>query len=80
MEKIIIKGAKEHNLKNRIISETPFIYRMGVKFTFLKKGERTLLRQFLSAIQPDINRPELESIQLEQKEESLDEVLDGLDL
>ena len=71
---------KEHNLKNRIISETPFIYRMGVKFTFLKKGERTLLRQFLSAIQPDINRPELESIHLEQKEESLDEVLDGLDL
>jgi len=71
---------KEHNLKNRIISETPFLYRMGVKFTFLKKGERTLLRQFLSAIQPDISRPELESIHLEQKEESLDEVLDGLDL
>jgi len=40
----------EFNLKSRIISKNKLPYRTIVKFTFLKEGERTLLRDFVKSI------------------------------
>ena len=42
------------NHKSRIISENKLPYRIVAKFTFLKEGERTLLRQFVQSIEPEI--------------------------
>ncbi len=39
------------NMKSRIIGQNKLPYRVVVQFTFLKKGERTLLRQFVESIQ-----------------------------
>src|SRR5690606_19530112 len=44
------------NLKSRIISNQNFRYRVAAKFTFLKEGERTLLRQFIQSIEPEIQK------------------------
>jgi hypothetical protein len=44
------------NIKSRIISQNNYKYRMLVKFTFLKEGERALLRQFLQSIEPDLTK------------------------
>ena len=39
------------NMKGRIIGKNKLPYRVVVRFTFLKKGERALLRQFVESIQ-----------------------------
>lgn len=44
------------NIKSRIISQNNFSYRMLVKFTFLKEGERALLRQFIQSIETDVTK------------------------
>lgn len=44
---------RPYNMKSRIISSNKLPYRAAVKFTYLKEGERTLLRQFLESIEPD---------------------------
>ncbi len=44
------------NLKSRIISSQNFRYRVAAKFTFLKEGERTLLRQFIKSVEPDVKK------------------------
>lgn len=49
------------NLKSRIISQNNFSYRVLAKFTFLKEGERALLRQFLQSIEPDVQKVEKKS-------------------
>lgn len=41
------------NFKSRIISKNNFTHRMLVNFTFLKDGERALLREFLQSIEPE---------------------------
>lgn len=46
------------NLKSRIISQNNFNYRVLVRFTFLKEGERALLRQFIQSIEPDLSKYE----------------------
>lgn len=43
----------EFNMKSRIISKNKLPYRTIVKFTFLKEGERTLLRDFVKSIAPN---------------------------
>lgn len=43
----------EFNMKSRIISKNKLPYRTIVKFTFLKEGERTLLRDFVRSIAPN---------------------------
>ena len=43
------------NLKSRIISENKLPYRLGASFPFLQRGERTLLRQFVASIEPDLS-------------------------
>lgn len=46
--------SRPYNMKSRIISANRLSYRVAVKFTFLKEGERTLLRNFISTIEPEI--------------------------
>jgi len=46
---------REYNMKSRIISDKKLPYRIAVKFTFLKEGERTLLRNFVTSIEPDLS-------------------------
>ena len=45
-------SARPYALSSRIISEAKLPYRVIAKFTFLKAGERSLLRDFLSAVEP----------------------------
>ncbi|MCB9062304.1 MAG: hypothetical protein H6622_12355 [Halobacteriovoraceae bacterium] len=45
---------RAYNPSSKIISETKHPYRLNLKFSFLKKGERTLLREFVKSIEPDI--------------------------
>jgi hypothetical protein len=47
---------RPYNLKSRIISQNNYNYRMLVKFTFLKDGERALLRQFIQSIEPEFQK------------------------
>jgi hypothetical protein len=47
---------RPYNIKSRIISQNNYSYRMLVRFTFLKEGERALLRQFIQSIEPDVSK------------------------
>jgi len=47
---------RSYNMKSRIISNNPLPYRVGVKFALTKQGERTLLREFLQSIEPDLEQ------------------------
>jgi hypothetical protein len=49
------------NLQSRIISKNNYAYRVLIKFTFLKDGERALLRQFIQSIEPDISKMEAQT-------------------
>ncbi len=44
---------RQFNLKSRVISQNNFQYRVMAKFSFLKEGERALLRQFLKSVEPE---------------------------
>lgn len=46
------------NLKSRIISQNNYTHRALIRFSFLKEGERALLRQFLQSIEPDVTKVE----------------------
>jgi len=46
------------NLKSRIISQNNYTHRVLIRFNFLKDGERALLRQFLTSIEPDFSKIE----------------------
>lgn len=47
---------RPYNNKSRIISQNNYSYRMLIRFTFLKEGERALLRQFIQSIEPDLSK------------------------
>ena len=63
---------RTYNMKSRIISECKMPYRAAAKFTFLKTGERTLLRQFIHSIETDIPEPVTE-IKKQETQESSDD-------
>ena len=44
---------RKHTMRSRVISEQKLPFRACFKFTFLKPGEKSLLRQFLSSIEPE---------------------------
>lgn len=50
-----ITYCRPFNMKSRIISKNKLSYRIAAEFTFLRNGERTLLRNFLKSIKPDIS-------------------------
>ena len=45
---------RTYNMKSRIISANRLPYRIAIRWSFLKPGERTLLRQFVESIEPDV--------------------------
>jgi len=47
---------RQYSMKSRIIGENKLPYRAAVKFTYLKEGERTLLRNFIESIEPDTEK------------------------
>lgn len=69
------------NLKSRVISKNKMPFRVGVKFTFLKEGERTLLRQFVESIEPDVPTPVEKSANSNQDgDEDLFDSLDDMEI
>ncbi len=70
---------RPYNLKSKIISENNFAYRVMLRFTFLKDGERALLRQFLQSVEPDF-QAEVKPQQAEKEAESGFDELDDLGL
>lgn len=71
---------RPYNMKSRIISANRLPYRIAARFTFLKEGERTLLRNFINSIEVDI--PEVVAVKKPKSAESAEsfEDLDDFDL
>ncbi len=44
------------SLKTKIISQNNLTHRTMIRFNFLREGERALLRQFLTSIEPDLSK------------------------
>ena len=57
---------RKHTMSSRVISGQKLPHRACFKFTFLKPGERSLLRQFLYSVKP-------EKVITEDKDESEEE-------
>ncbi len=76
-----IRYCRQYNMKSRIISENALPYRIVAKWTYLRPGERTLLRQFIESIEPVVPDIKPQGI-IKPKEEDSDEFdeLDDLDL
>lgn len=82
-----IAYCRAFNIRSRIISSVKLPYRVAVKFSFLKPGERTLLRDFIASVEPKVDAHQKSAKDLKPiAEESgggggdgFDE-LDGLDL
>ncbi|ATH07287.1 hypothetical protein BIY24_04850 [Halobacteriovorax marinus] len=70
---------REYNMKSRIISKNRLPYRIGADFSFLKEGERTLLRQFIHSIEPEVQEAPVIEAKPKEDEEDFDE-FDDLDL
>ncbi len=73
---------REYNMRSRIISDKKLPYRIAAKFTFLKEGERTLLRNFVTSIEPDMQAakpvPKMNKVE-DDDDDDFDE-LDDFDL
>ncbi len=70
---------RPYNMKSRIISHNPLPYRVGVKFSLSKAGERSLLRDFLRSIEPDLEAFNTSAPAESSNEDDEDDILDGLD-
>lgn len=49
-----VSYCRPYNMRSRIISANKMPYRVGVQFNLDKAGERTILREFLKSIEPDL--------------------------
>jgi len=61
-----------YSASNRVIGKAKLPYRVCAKFSFLRNGERTLLRRFLNSIEPEIKESKKE-ISPSQEEGSVTE-------
>jgi len=52
----IVHYCRVFSNSSRIISENRFPYRTAIRFTFDREGERTILREFLTSVEPDLNQ------------------------
>ncbi|MCK6595605.1 MAG: hypothetical protein L6Q33_10420 [Bacteriovoracaceae bacterium] len=67
------------NLKSRVISQNNFQFRVMAKFSFLKEGERALLRQFLKSVEPETQAaPPVQEAKAEKEADSDFSELDDL--
>lgn len=75
-----VKYCRQYSMKSRIISENALPYRILAKWTYLRPGERTLLRQFIESIEPVVPQHHVKG-PIKPSEESDDfDDLDDLDL
>ncbi len=72
-----IHYCRPFNIQSRVISSQRLSYRVAARFTFLKPGEKTLLRQFIESVEPEI--PEVVEVKKKKVEEDTDDVFGGLD-
>lgn len=76
-----VLSCREFSMGSRIISDNKLPYRAYIKFSFLRKGERTLLRNFLSSVAPaKVSQTKKEDDKKEEKESEEFDELDNLDL
>ncbi len=71
--------SRPYNMKSRIIRDNNLIYRVAVRFSFLKPGERTLLRQFVKSVEPDMTKTASPKAAPKKQSDGFDD-LDDLDL
>ncbi len=50
----VVTYCRPFNMKSRIISKNRHPFRVGIRFSYLKPGERTILRNFVQSIEPDV--------------------------
>ncbi len=75
-----VQFCRPFNISSRIISNKKVDYRTVARFTFLKEGERTLLREFIQSIEPDIPEPTVPPPKAKEDDGGDDfDGLDGLD-
>ncbi len=67
----VVLDTKKYDLKSKLISEKKIPYRLNLKWTFLKPGERALLRDFLQSISlgKDLQKGTIETQEINQPEE-----------
>ena len=53
-----VVSCRRYSYKSRIIGKNKLPFRIYAKFTFLKEGEKTLLRSFIQSILPDMPKKE----------------------
>lgn len=75
---------RPYNMRSRIISSTPHPFRVAARPLFLKAGERTLLREFLETVEPDLEaiaaqQKAKKPVKKKEEEDDMDD-LDDLDL
>jgi len=71
-----IISCKRYNMKSRIISPTRPDYRVHAKYVFLHQGERTQLRKFVKAIEPDIPKELPKKPKIQEDDDDLDDLAD----
>ena len=71
---------RAYNPNSRIISKNNYAYRVLIKFTFLKEGERALLRQFIQSIEPDLSKIDKKQKNKDSKDDDDLSALDNLGL
>jgi hypothetical protein len=79
-----IINCRPYNMRSRIISATPHPYRVAARPLFIKTGERTLLREFLETVEPDLDaiaaqQKAKKPVKKKEEEDDIDD-LDDLDL
>lgn len=72
--------SRAYNMKSRIISDVKLPFRTGLQFTFLKEGERTLLRNFIVSVEPNIPEPAVDMAKVANKSDDDFDELDDFDL
>jgi hypothetical protein len=71
---------RSYSMKSRIISANKLPFRVSARFTFLKPGERALLRDFLESIEVDMTKVQVKELPKEEKSEGGDDLGDFGDL
>lgn len=58
----VVLDCRPFDLESKIISEIKYSYRIVAEFKFLKKGQLSMLREFLTAINPE--KPQAEEVEI----------------